>query len=89
MTVLRPPIPITTTTSTNAAAAASTNSVAAAKPVNTQCPVSGKAVDLTKTVLYEGALVAFCCDDCKAQFQKDPKPFLSKLTLSAIKDKQQ
>jgi YHS domain-containing protein len=32
-----------------------------------------------KTVVYEGKVVAFCCDDCKANFEKDPKPFLSKL----------
>jgi len=54
---------------------ASTN----ATPVNAQCPVSGKPIDPTKTVFYEGKLIAFCCDDCKAEFQKDPKPYLAKL----------
>jgi YHS domain-containing protein len=52
---------------------------AAGKPVNTVCPVSGKPVNPEKTIVYEGKVVAFCCDDCKASFQKDPKPFLSKL----------
>ena len=52
---------------------------AAGKPINTVCPVSGKPVNPEKTVVYEGKLVAFCCDDCKANFQKDPAPFLSKL----------
>jgi len=52
-----------------------------ATPVNAQCPVSGKPADPAKTLLYEGRLVAFCCDDCKAKFQKDPKPYLSKLDL--------
>jgi uncharacterized membrane protein len=70
-------------------AATSAKNVALApslKPINTQCPVSGKPADAARTVLYEGVLVAFCCDDCMAQFQKDPKPFLSKLTLPAPKE---
>jgi uncharacterized membrane protein/YHS domain-containing protein len=50
-------------------------------PINTECPVSGKPVDASKTVSYEGRPVAFCCDDCKAKFQQDPKPFLAKLNL--------
>lgn len=55
----------------------------AAKPINELCPVSDKAVDPTKTSVYEGKLVAFCCADCKAAFDKDPKPFLAKLGLVA------
>ena len=51
-------------------------------PVNAQCPVSGKAVDISKTVLHEGKLIAFCCDDCKAKFQQDPKSLLTKLSLN-------
>jgi uncharacterized membrane protein len=54
---------------------ASTNAAA----VNTQCPVSGRPVDPTKTILHNGVLVAFCCDDCKAKFQQDPAPYLAKL----------
>ena len=57
----------------------------AAKPINTNCPVSGKPVDLAQTVLYEGKLVAFCCEKCKASFEKDAKPYLSKLDLSLAK----
>lgn len=62
---------------------------AAGKPINTECPVSGKPVNLEKTVVYEGKVVAFCCDDCKANFQEDPAPFLSKLASGpeAIKAK--
>ncbi len=68
-----------------ATAATVTNTVAATNPapVNASCPISGKPVDATKAVLHEGALIAFCCDDCKAKFQKDPKPYLAKLTFSA------
>jgi mono/diheme cytochrome c family protein len=50
-----------------------------ATPINSQCPVSGKPIDPAKTVIHETKLIAFCCDDCKAKFQQDPKPFLSKL----------
>jgi hypothetical protein len=53
-----------------------------AAPINAQCPVSGRAVDATKTVVFRDAVVAFCCDDCKAKFQQDPKPYLAKLGLT-------
>src|SRR3989442_7685220 len=46
---------------TTSTASAGTNQTS----INTQCPVSGKPVDPTKTVTYEGSVVAFCCDDCK------------------------
>ena len=54
-----------------------------ATPVNSQCPVSGKPADPAKTLFHEGRLVAFCCDDCKAKFQQDPKPYLNKLASPA------
>ena len=57
-----------------------------AAPLNAQCPVSGKPVDQTKTLLYEGTRVAFCCDDCKAKFEQDPKPFVSKLHLTTASE---
>jgi len=53
-----------------------------AAPINAQCPVSGKPIDATKTVVYQDAVVAFCCNDCKAKFQQDPKPYLAKLGLT-------
>lgn len=64
---------------TTLAATTATN----AAPINQQCPISGKPVDLAKTVEYQGALVAFCCKDCKAKFEQDPKPYLDKLGLTA------
>lgn len=63
-------------------AKAATNAV----PMNAQCPVSGKPIDPSKTVVYHGHVVAFCCDHCKAQFEKDPAPFLAKLGLSNSKN---
>ncbi len=52
------------------------------KPINTACPVSGKPIDPAQTVAYQGKRVAFCCADCKAKFEHDPKPFLAKLDLA-------
>jgi YHS domain-containing protein/uncharacterized membrane protein len=54
-----------------------------AKPINAKCPVSGKDVDPAKTSLHDGKVVAFCCDDCKAKFDQDPKPYLAKLGLGS------
>jgi YHS domain-containing protein/uncharacterized membrane protein len=51
----------------------------AAKPINADCPVSGKPVDLAHTAVHDGKVIGFCCADCKATFEKDPGPFLSKL----------
>jgi YHS domain-containing protein len=60
-------------------AVASTSTLTNAAASNTVCPVSGKPVDPSKTVIHNGVVVAFCCDDCKAKFQKDPTPYLPKL----------
>jgi hypothetical protein len=51
-------------------------------PINTNCPVTGKPVNVAKTTLHEGQLVAFCCDNCKASFEKDPQPYLARLRLA-------
>jgi uncharacterized membrane protein/YHS domain-containing protein len=48
-------------------------------PINTICPVSSKLVDRIKTTVHDGKVVAFCCDDCKAKFNQDPKPYLEML----------
>lgn len=68
--------------------ATGTNIVATATPpaaVNTICPVSGKPVDPSKTALHGGKLIAFCCDNCKAAFEKDPAPYLAKLGEATTK----
>ncbi len=63
-----------------------TTSTTNASPANAECPVSGKPVDPTKTLVHDGLLIAFCCDDCKAKFEHDPKPFLEKLAALIPKD---
>ncbi len=49
--------------------------VAAAKPVNTVCPVSGKPVDPAHTLVFEGKVVGFCCGNCPKAFQADPAKY--------------
>ena len=61
---------------TTAAQSTTTNNAA---PANALCPVSGKPADPARTVLHDGQVIAFCCDDCKAKFLKDPEPFLARL----------
>jgi len=36
--------------------------------VNTVCPVSGEEADPAVTVEYEEATIAFCCNDCKGEW---------------------
>lgn len=52
------------------------------KPINARCPISDKDVDPKQTSVYEGKVVAFCCEKCKASFDKDSKPHLAKLGLA-------
>jgi YHS domain-containing protein len=56
---------------------------AAAKPINTVCPVSGKPVDPTKTLVHEGKVIGFCCDMCPKAFQKDPAKFAANIKADA------
>lgn len=45
----------------------------------TKCPVSGKAIDASKSVEYKGKKVYFCCGNCPAAFETDPAKFEAKL----------
>jgi len=45
---------------------------------NLKCPVSGKAVDASKSSDYNGGKVYFCCDGCKAKFDKDSAAYAAK-----------
>ena len=48
----------------------------AADTVNKKCPISGKAVDSSKSVKYTAS---FCCEKCVAKFQKDPTAHAAKV----------
>jgi len=56
-----------------------------AKPINTECPVSGQPVDAATFSEVDGKRVAFCCNNCKGTFDADPSAFLEKLGLAAAK----
>ncbi len=50
------------------------------KPVNKMCAVNPEdPVDDRVSVVYEGKVIGFCCEDCKADFAKDPKSYVAKL----------
>jgi YHS domain-containing protein len=52
----------------------------AAKAVNTKCPVTGEDVDPSvATTVYKGKTIGFCCDDCIADFKKDPEKYMKNL----------
>ena len=48
-------------------------------PINTACPVTGKAVDPQYSIVYEGRVIGFCCPNCPKTFWLDPAPYLSAL----------
>lgn len=54
-------------------------SAPATKPVNAKCPVSGAPVKDGFVSTFEGKTVGFCCNNCKGQFDKDPKKFAAKI----------
>ncbi len=47
--------------------------------LNAKCPVSGDEADPKMTADYKGKTVAFCCEDCAKDFEKNPKKYLASL----------
>jgi len=46
----------------------------------TVCPVmKGQPIDKTIFVEYQGQKVYFCCESCKASFEKEPAKYLAEL----------
>lgn len=76
--------PVSTNAMTNSATAA-TAATATAKPFNDCCPVKLKGVDNTITALHDGKLIAFCCKDCKAAFEKEPAKYAAKIVAAKAK----
>ncbi|MFZ4765992.1 MAG: YHS domain-containing protein [Roseimicrobium sp.] len=52
---------------------------AQAAPVNTTCPVGSRPIRTDITSNYQGKVVAFCCNKCKAKFDANPAQFGSKI----------
>jgi YHS domain-containing protein len=53
-----------------------------------KCPVSGKAVSEKQTSDLDEAKVYFCCEKCKAAFDKDNKKFVGHAHLQMVQTKQ-
>ena len=54
------------------------------KSLNRLCPVSGEQVgDDPPTSESRGRMVAFCCENCKAEFDADPRAFAKELKQRA------
>ncbi|CAN5429542.1 hypothetical protein BH10PLA1_BH10PLA1_10790 [soil metagenome] len=50
------------------------------KAVNTMCPVeTDHPVDDRMTIIYKGQVIGFCCEDCPAEFKKNPEKYLNNL----------
>ena len=47
--------------------------------LQTACPVSGKPIAADQKVSFKGQDVYFCCPNCPAAFEADPKKFASKV----------
>lgn len=56
----------------------SPDAVASLKPVNTTCPVSGKALDPRYTIVHEGRVLGFCCEKCVQEFWSNPAKYAIK-----------
>ena len=53
-----------------------------------KCPVSGKAVDASKTADFNGGKVAFCCENCPKEFAKNTDKYKAKANLQLVQSKQ-
>lgn len=53
--------------------------VATTPPINAKCPLTGNPVNATKTFVYKGQTIGFCCGDCLATFTKDPDKLIAKV----------
>lgn len=55
-----------------------------AGPVNTDCPVkAGTPAKPSITSSYKGKTVAFCCGNCKGQFDANPEKFVASIPALA------
>jgi YHS domain-containing protein len=49
------------------------------KIVQKICPVMGEPIDPNVFTDYEGRRIYFCCQVCKAAFEKDPEKYVAKV----------
>jgi YHS domain-containing protein len=56
----------------------------AEKDVEVTCPISGRPVSENSTADYRGGKIHFCCDNCKAKFEKEPAKFAAKANRQLV-----
>jgi len=72
------PAPSSASPATAPASAPATQ--ASAKAINQFCAVETKnKVDPKVTTVYNGKVIAFCCEDCIPDFKKDPSKYMASL----------
>jgi len=49
--------------------------------INTECPVTGKPIDVAFVALVNDKKVGLCCAKCKSIFEADPETYLAKLVV--------
>ena len=47
-------------------------------PINDTCPVKGKPIRLIFRTKTKDGMVAFCCEECKSNFEKAPSKYTVK-----------
>jgi YHS domain-containing protein len=52
--------------------------------LQTTCPVGGEKISKASYADHEGHRVYFCCDDCKAEFKKNPAASIKKMQDQGI-----
>jgi len=58
---------------------ATSSKVSSVAVEQTTCPVEGAAINKNVYTIYKGKKVYFCCEKCKAAFEKEPEKYISKL----------
>ncbi|MGE4134331.1 MAG: hypothetical protein AB7E98_01345 [Pirellulales bacterium] len=71
-----------------AVAAVAFLSAGSLRAADLKCPLSGKPVDETKTVEFNGGKVAFCCGNCPKAFSAAPEKFAAKANLQLVQSGQ-
>ncbi len=60
-----------------------TSSGAAGK-AQTTCPVSGRPIDKSQHVDWQGQRVYFCCGSCPAKFKADPEKYFASIAADGV-----
>ena len=55
-----------------------------ASSAQTQCPISGKAINKEHYVDQDGKRVYFCCPACPPEFKKDPGKYMREMEMKGV-----